>query len=555
MSQLKLESLIPMVPLEPIRVFSGLPGMEHSGPDSFGDHLVRARDSVGAHDQCEAGGTEPNRPPQATPTSKPAGEPTSSAHRPDGQCASGPVPPTQPGADSGQIDRPTANPEQRANAKTEPGASQEGLPDEAASGDQVIDDVGHNPADADDKHAPSAGGAVAAVICPSATGELIPGAGSATAKRAQRDSQERNQSGLFSNAAAKSPPNGLSPSPPAEDLQVDLPPEEAQPTAGHCRVSSKQPGKFTKTGRKTQTNPPASSVTDSGAAEGPERDRPESGKSRPADQSPTKEVLSSSEAAQATEAKAPAGRRVGTQQAGRIAASHPAGEAVPSLAWRAAGAATQNDVDETPPESSSPEPTLAKHAQIDGADATPRPAMAPAVQTEPAPSARTQSAQDPQPASAGRVQSRPGAEQMDRVRFVQRVARAFEALGDHGGSIRLRLHPPELGSLRLELTVRDGVMRARMEADSPAARNALLDNLPALRERLAEQQIKVEQFEVDLREHSSGGWGQQPAHQPRTETHQAEGRAQNRRRTGDAESTAVTRAAILPDGTGFDVVI
>ena len=42
------------------------------------------------------------------------------------------------------------------------------------------------------------------------------------------------------------------------------------------------------------------------------------------------------------------------------------------------------------------------------------------------------------------------------MRFVQRVARAFQAVGDGGGSIRLRLRPPDLGSLSLELTVRNG---------------------------------------------------------------------------------------------------
>jgi len=94
---------------------------------------------------------------------------------------------------------------------------------------------------------------------------------------------------------------------------------------------------------------------------------------------------------------------------------------------------------------------------------------------------------------------------VDRVRFVQRVARAFEALGQRRGTVRLRLHPPELGSLRLEVTVQRGMMTARLETETHAARNLLLDNLPALRERLAQQDIRVQQFQVDLMDQPPGG--------------------------------------------------
>ncbi len=85
----------------------------------------------------------------------------------------------------------------------------------------------------------------------------------------------------------------------------------------------------------------------------------------------------------------------------------------------------------------------------------------------------------------------------DRVRFVQRVARAFESAAERGGHVRLRLHPPELGTLRLELTVRNGQMVARLETETEAARNLLVDHLPELKERLASHQIRVERFDVE----------------------------------------------------------
>ncbi len=94
---------------------------------------------------------------------------------------------------------------------------------------------------------------------------------------------------------------------------------------------------------------------------------------------------------------------------------------------------------------------------------------------------------------------------VDPARFVGRVAKAFQTAHERGGTLQLRLSPPELGSLRLELTVKDGVMTAALETETPAARRVLLDHLPALRDRLAEQNIRVERFDVDVRRDGSGG--------------------------------------------------
>ncbi len=94
----------------------------------------------------------------------------------------------------------------------------------------------------------------------------------------------------------------------------------------------------------------------------------------------------------------------------------------------------------------------------------------------------------------------------DRARFVQRVARAVQSADSQNGPVRIRLSPPELGAMKIEVTVRDGVMSAKVETETPQARTALMDNLPQLRERLAEQNIKVERFDVDLmNQQSSGG--------------------------------------------------
>ena len=85
-----------------------------------------------------------------------------------------------------------------------------------------------------------------------------------------------------------------------------------------------------------------------------------------------------------------------------------------------------------------------------------------------------------------------------QARFIQRVTKAFQIAEQRGEPIRLRLHPPELGSLRLEVKLEGNLMVARIEAETQSARMLLIDHLPLLRDRLAEHEIQIQQFDVDL---------------------------------------------------------
>jgi flagellar hook-length control protein FliK len=87
---------------------------------------------------------------------------------------------------------------------------------------------------------------------------------------------------------------------------------------------------------------------------------------------------------------------------------------------------------------------------------------------------------------------------VDAARFLQRVAKAFESARERGGEIRLRLSPPELGALRVEVNMSEQGLAARVEVETNDARTILLENLPALRERLAEQGLRLERFDVEL---------------------------------------------------------
>ena len=90
------------------------------------------------------------------------------------------------------------------------------------------------------------------------------------------------------------------------------------------------------------------------------------------------------------------------------------------------------------------------------------------------------------------------------VKLVQRVLRGVEQLANGGGQVRLRLHPPELGSLQMSLRMEAGQVFARLEVENSTARDALLNNVQTLRDRMAEQGMNVASFEVEVSTDSSG---------------------------------------------------
>ena len=151
---------------------------------------------------------------------------------------------------------------------------------------------------------------------------------------------------------------------------------------------------------------------------------------------------------------------------------------------------------------------------------------------------------------------------IDPSRFVSRVTKAFEAAQlQGGGPIRMRLSPPELGMLQVQIEVKEGVLTASLEAETHAARNLLLENLPALRDRLAEQQISIEKFDVDVRDESSDPDYEQ-ANRQESDADAQEDRQNQRRTTGrtststqqPTETSATTPSTISFDNDRVDLV-
>jgi hypothetical protein len=83
---------------------------------------------------------------------------------------------------------------------------------------------------------------------------------------------------------------------------------------------------------------------------------------------------------------------------------------------------------------------------------------------------------------------------------MERVLSAARASITHDGlEVRVRLHPEALGEVSVQIRWEGGVLSARLEAATPAARDALENGAHSLRAALQEQGIPVERFTVGVR--------------------------------------------------------
>ena len=107
-------------------------------------------------------------------------------------------------------------------------------------------------------------------------------------------------------------------------------------------------------------------------------------------------------------------------------------------------------------------------------------------------------------AEVARSSAGPHISAYQETKLVQRVLRGVEQLANGGGQVRLRLHPPELGSLQMSLRMEAGQVFAKLEVENTTARDALLNNVQTLKDRMAEQGMNVAAFEVEVSTDSSG---------------------------------------------------
>ena len=91
--------------------------------------------------------------------------------------------------------------------------------------------------------------------------------------------------------------------------------------------------------------------------------------------------------------------------------------------------------------------------------------------------------------------------------FDQVVTHLSGSVNGDSGRMVLRLNPAELGSLKLDVVVDGDEVRANIHAQSQQVQEVIERHLPQLRNALAEQGLKIEQFRVDIdKQQSEGGF-------------------------------------------------
>jgi len=85
----------------------------------------------------------------------------------------------------------------------------------------------------------------------------------------------------------------------------------------------------------------------------------------------------------------------------------------------------------------------------------------------------------------------------DLSTFTSQTMRGLTALmNQRGGTMTMRLDPPELGALRVQMTIAHGTVSADFQASTPAAQALLDQHLPTLRNSLESQGLTVERMTV-----------------------------------------------------------
>ena len=105
--------------------------------------------------------------------------------------------------------------------------------------------------------------------------------------------------------------------------------------------------------------------------------------------------------------------------------------------------------------------------------------------------------------------------------FDQVVTHISGSVNGESGRMVLRLNPAELGSLKLDVVVEGDEVRANIHAQNQQVQEVIERHLPQLRNALAEQGLKIEQFQVDIDKQQSGGsfdsFANQQQHQKNSE--------------------------------------
>ncbi len=100
---------------------------------------------------------------------------------------------------------------------------------------------------------------------------------------------------------------------------------------------------------------------------------------------------------------------------------------------------------------------------------------------------------------APKIMQLPSGQQLAESQLVDQVVTHLAGSVDgESGRMRLRLHPAELGSVRLDLIVDGDRLRVHLQTQTQQVQEVLDRYLPQLREALQQQGLKIDEFRVDV---------------------------------------------------------
>lgn len=131
--------------------------------------------------------------------------------------------------------------------------------------------------------------------------------------------------------------------------------------------------------------------------------------------------------------------------------------------------------------------------------------------------------------------------------FDQVVTHLSGSFNGESGRMVLRLQPAELGSLRLEMKIEGDRIQANLQAQNQQVQEVLERNLPQLRSALAEQGLKIDQFQVNIDRQQQGGQFENLAQQQQEQNSRKQPSWQ---RDMDVDEKVVPLAHLMQNGGG-----
>ncbi|GAB4135752.1 MAG: hypothetical protein Tsb009_02360 [Planctomycetaceae bacterium] len=110
---------------------------------------------------------------------------------------------------------------------------------------------------------------------------------------------------------------------------------------------------------------------------------------------------------------------------------------------------------------------------------------------------------------------------------VSRLADMMQNAMQQGRPMRVRLNPPELGILQIEVSIQGGAVSARFDVQTSIAHQTVLDNLSTLHEALAQHGTTVDRIDVQLSDFTTEDRSSQFENQAEQQEQQADQNSKN----------------------------